>query len=387
MNILFLAQFPIDPTKGGVQRVTSILSKEFQILGHDVLFCSLTNNKTDDLILSENQYHVNINTLEDLSQLITELSIHVVINQAGVYPEITKVLKHLRNTSQGLKILTVHHNCIACLNERYKEIILGNPGIANKVLRFIGNPLLWSVLRYRNRMKYKRLFQESVNVSDQLVLLAESYISELTALGVDTKGKVQAISNPASFAPQSASLAHKENRIVFVGRLSFTQKRVDKLMDVIARLHHTQQNWHFDIVGDGAQREWMQEYKSNNKLGRVYFHGYTEPAGFLEKAKISLLTSDFEGFPMVIQEAQAYGVVPVVNPCFSAVHEVVGKNAGIVLKDSKSEFMIKAVDDLIDAPAKLEALARGALGNDEKFNPAQIASKWIELIERLPNEK
>lgn len=386
MKILFLAQFPIDSNKGGVQRVTSILSFEFQSLGHTVFYCSTDTKRIKNLMASEQQFYLGTDKLNELVELVKHLGINVVINQAGVYAEITNLLRGLKKAAPTVKLLTVHHNCIACLNECYKEIILGNPGMANKVLRFVGNPLLWSVLRYRNRIKYKRLFQDSIDVSDRLVLLAESYRSELCELRVDDKGKVQAISNPASFTPQISSLSRKENRIVYVGRLYFVQKRVDKLMNIIEKLHQKHQDWHFDIVGDGPQREWMEEYRSNNQLDRVYFHGFANPKPFLNIAKVLLLTSDYEGFGMVIPEAQAYGVVPVVTPCFSAVHEVIGKNAGIVVNDLHTKTIIEAVDNLINSPQLINDLSKGALKNVGNFNPNYIGIQWLELIEYL-NEK
>lgn len=38
MNILFLFEAPIKPTVGGVQRVTEVLTKEFQRRGYNVYF-------------------------------------------------------------------------------------------------------------------------------------------------------------------------------------------------------------------------------------------------------------------------------------------------------------------------------------------------------------
>ena len=205
----------------------------------------------------------------------------------------------------------------------------------------------------------------------------------MKALGVDDKNKVKAISNPASFPSQPRYLAQKENRIIFVGRLSFTQKRVDRLMAVIANLHENFNDWSFDIVGEGDKMAWMREYCFSKDLDRVYFHGYQKPEVYLKKAKIFLLTSDFEGFPMVIQEAQAYGVIPVVTPCFSAVHEVVGEGSGIVLSDNNPESMVKMVEKLIKHPLLLNAIANSALRNVSRFNSKSIVKKWVTLLDTL----
>lgn len=384
LNILFLAQFAIEPDKGGVQRVTSILAQEFQTLGHRVLYCSTKLQSSKEQVLSKQQHYLGRNNSRDLINLVNKNGVDVLINQAGVYEEITILLSDLKKAVPSIRILTVHHNCISCLNERYREIVLGNEGRASKVLNIIDNPVLWALLKYRNRIKYKALFEKAIEVSDQLVLLAKSFKSELKALGVDEISNVTAIYNPASFKP--VSNLTKENSIVYVGRLRFTQKRVDRLMEVLLVLHKKLPSWRFEIVGDGAQMQWMLDFKNQNNLDRINFNGFTNPKQLLSKAKILLVTSDFEGFGMVIPEAQAYGVAPVVTPCFSAVHEVVGKDSGIVLQDSNPETMVKAVKDLIGNPDHLYEIARQAQRNVARFDSSAIAAKWLSLINKLLDE-
>jgi glycosyltransferase involved in cell wall biosynthesis len=381
LNILFLAQFPIEPNKGGVQRVTNILADEFRLMGHKVYFCSISASNDKSV---NNQYYTSFQRPKELIALIDSLQIEVVINQAGVYKKITKIVKYVKQQHKDLKVLTVHHNCISCLNKRYKEIVLGNDGRTSQILKLISNPALWTVLRYRNKLKYRGLFKNAIKVSDQLVLLAESFKNELKDLGIKEMGVVTAIHNPASFKPVNNET--KKNTIVYVGRLVFAQKRVDRLMKVLLVLHKDLPNWRFEILGDGSRLQWMLDFKNQNKLDRINFHGYSNPQQILKESKILLLPSDFEGFGMVIPEAQAYGVVPVVTPCFSAVSEVVGKGSGIVLEDYNPETMVKAVKDLIEQPDQLRETAKRAVGNVERFDSTAIASKWVSLMSKLLDE-
>ena len=47
MNILFLFHCEINPNRGGVQRVTDVLAKEFKQRGHNVVFLSTGPALTD----------------------------------------------------------------------------------------------------------------------------------------------------------------------------------------------------------------------------------------------------------------------------------------------------------------------------------------------------
>lgn len=387
MTILFLASFPIKPITGGVQRVTAVLAEEFESMGHQVLYCSTEASGSEENLLESQQCYLGKNKASDLISLVKLKRVDVLINQAGVYKRVTDILRELRRNNPSVKILTVHHNCISCLNDRYRDIILGNKSISAKLLNVIGNNFVWSVLRFRNKVKYRGLFREAMSTSDYLVLLSDTYRRELVNLGLKRMDKVHAILNPASFEIKRSALDNKENRIVFIGRLIFTQKRVDRLMLVIEWLHRKHSNWYFDIVGDGPERIWMEQYKASKRLSNVVFHGFSDPSPFLERAKILLLPSDFEGFGMVIPEAQAYGVVPVVTPCFPSVYDIVGEQSGLILKDLDPESMVEAVNGLIDSPLELERLARGAFQNVEGFMPSRIAMEWIKLIDHVSNEE
>ena len=234
----------------------------------------------------------------------------------------------------------------------------------------------------RNRWKYRRLFTGALKISDLLVTLAGSYIDELDEMGVKRKGDILAISNPVSFDKVEISNRQKEPRLVFVGRLSKGQKRVDRLMEVIKQLHASCARLSFDIAGDGPDRGWMEDYKRDNSLNRVSFHGFVDPRNLLEKSCILVLTSDFEGFPMVLTEAQSYGVIPVITPCFSAASFVLG-NGGIVVKDFKVNTMANEIMALLESKEMIDYYSNKCLDNVRRFKPGDIALEWIQAINSL----
>ena len=382
-NILFIAKFPIDPNKGGVQRVTHTLAKEFE-KDRRVFFLSLRTKSNPKEFNDDSHQFFFSDQLDfpskekELSELINKFKIGYVINQAGILPDDVALGKMVQ--ACGAKFITVHHNCVKCLNLRYREIFLTNR--RSKFWKLFDNQVTWKVLKELNRRKYGHYFQKAQDNSDFLLLLSDSFIPELSHYNVKIDNeKVFAIPNPASFKAPQLDLNRKENRILFVGRLTINQKRVDRLMRIYKKLHEILPNWHFDIVGDGSSKRWMQEYCMKNNLDRVFFHGYQDPKPFLEKAKIFTMTSDFEGFGMVLVEAQAYGVVPVAFSSFSSVHEVIAHNkSGIVVPAFIELEYIREVKKLTEDSERWLSFATYAQIEVLKFDVSLIAEQWKKLV-------
>ena len=378
-NILFFASSPVLKNEGGVQRVSYTLANAFEDLGYSVFFICL-QKKRDNIKYDKRQFFtcdfgLNPNTALDV--FINKYGINVIINQAGIYPGITKIFKKLDTRSQ-FKLFTVQHNCVKCLNERYREIVLGNK--TSKLWKLLDKKLTWIVLKELSRLKYGNLFKQAIKTSDRFVLLSENFIEELHFFGLRKQQvKAIAIPNPASFETQEKSIiAKKENRIIYVGRLTHTQKRVDRLLEIWKQIHESYPNWKFDVVGDGSQKKTMQDFCHKHNLDRIYFHGYQDPRPFLERAKIFTMTSDFEGFGMVLIEAQSYGVVPVAFHCFSSINDIIVNNkTGLLINNFDIAEYSDNIDKLITDPNYLRQLSINGIDHSKSFEKNKIASRWI----------
>lgn len=387
MNILFIAAFPILPNNGGVQRSTYTLAGEFENLGIKTWFLSLkkviNRIEFDDrqLFLENNDLNNSI-AIREIKDIIQNRKIEVIINQAGIYKHVTKFLRKVK--CRKINIITVHHNCIICLSERYKEIVLGN--LKNEWVRmFFKLQPLWLILKLRHRVKYSWLFKESLKSSDLLVLLSDSFISELKFyIKSPDFNKIKSIPNPAPFRSNKEYLYQKENRIIYVGRLEITQKRVDRLLNLWKILHEKMPEWYFDIVGDGSARKWMEQFTKENNMTRINFYGFSNPEKYLKKAKFLTISSDFEGYGMVLVEAQAFGTIPVSFNCFSSLNEIIeDQHSGLIIQKFNEKEYITSLISVMRDEEKRMWMARNAQNHIKKFYPETIAKKWIEEINKF----
>ena len=228
----------------------------------------------------------------------------------------------------------------------------------------------------------------AIRYSNRLILLSERFIPELNELtGSYQIKKVIGIPNPAPFRAVHGIESKKENVLLFVGRINIQQKRVDLLLEIWRKLYVDFPDWRFEIVGDGPELENLKARAKEINLDRIYFHGYTDPRPFLEKAKIFTMTSAFEGYGMVLVEAQAYGVVPLAFDTFSALKDIIKNetNGYIIHPYSIDDYFGKIRYLFSDEKLRLK-LAANAMASVSNFDASLIANKWLNLFNMVSDE-
>lgn len=103
--------------------------------------------------------------------------------------------------------------------------------------------------------------------------------------------------------------APDETLFVFVGRLAEPHKRMSRLLEAFAAAAQQRQDIRLLMVGDGPDRGLCEALIDKYGLGdRVVMVGaQTNPYKFLSIADCLVLSSDYEGFPVVYFEAMILG--------------------------------------------------------------------------------
>jgi len=125
------------------------------------------------------------------------------------------------------------------------------------------------------------------------------------------------IPNPVPFYNEvSMEDVREEGRIIAVGRLH-RQKRFDRLIEAFSLVAEKYPEWHIDVFGEGNEKENLQNLIDKKGLNnRVVLHGNTNKINeeYL-KSQFFVLSSDYEGFPMVLLEAMNNGLPVVSTNC------------------------------------------------------------------------
>ena len=100
-------------------------------------------------------------------------------------------------------------------------------------------------------------------------------------------------------------------QLAYVGRITQYQKRTGDLAAIAVALREQHVPFHLHIIGDGTDKNALQETFRSKDLGHVAtFHGWLpqkDVTSYLAASDILILTSDFEGTPIAMMEALAAG--------------------------------------------------------------------------------
>ena len=159
------------------------------------------------------------------------------------------------------------------------------------------------------------------------------------------------IPNPVTCYPleiHQAMLHTPQFRIICVGRLA-PQKRFDRMINAFALIADKYPEWQLDIYGNGELHEELQRQIARlSLLERVHIYPptsdiYTE----YQRSRFFVLSSDFEGFGLVIVEAMSCGIPVVSTDCPYGPSEIIedGKTGLLAKMDTndlaeKMEWMI-----------------------------------------------
>lgn len=174
-------------------------------------------------------------------------------------------------------------------------------------------------------------------------------------------------------------------RLLTVGRLS-NEKGFDILIKAFKALADDFPNWHLFIVGDGSDRQTLQQQIDSGGLthqvklpGRC---GNLEQ--WYESADLYVLTSRFEGFPNTVVEAMSHGLPVVSFDCTTGPREIIrpGVDGTLVAPQSSHELEV-ALRDLMMDHDKRERYARQAIEVRSRFALERVVGQWENLFQEL----
>jgi glycosyltransferase involved in cell wall biosynthesis len=143
-------------------------------------------------------------------------------------------------------------------------------------------------------------------------------------------------------------------RLLFVGRLE-DEKGTGRAIEVLGRLRRSGTRTVLEIVGDGSSLAQYESQASAAGLGdAVRFHGWLprhELASLYRSAHFLLLPSNSsEGWPKVLSEGMAYGVVPMTSDVSSIPQLLESFRTGRALPAEDREAFVSAIRSYVGNP-------------------------------------
>ena len=187
-------------------------------------------------------------------------------------------------------------------------------------------------------------------------------------------------------------------RVLAVGRFGEDElKRIDRIIKVFSEIVKIDPDYSLDIVGycnldiPLIHENYIRLGDYIKKVGipedKVVIHGDQKNVKkFYDKADVLLLTSDLEGFALVLVEAMARGV-----PCacfdYVGLEEIVrdGENGVVATQDDHARLAQKIVN-LVDSKSDYAAYSRNAIDTAGMYREELFIQRWKVLLSNILND-
>lgn len=387
MNILFVdKRFP---NYGGIAVVTKMLSEQFIKDGHNVVVATLMPQIYEGMkdlipdgvtVIELKTPTWNISNIKLLHNIIKDYNIDFIINQWALHFEVGFILNLARKGTKAKLICELHGaaNTTKMLIGQTEKVRLTKSRLLKK----------WEQLKLnvfhiitKNSVRY------TYKISDRYVLLSDGFIPELIKYAnLKDQRKLCAIGNAIGISSQgfAYNFSKKEKKILYVGRMDPFNKRVDRIVEAWEKIYNKYDDWFLELVGEGPQLSWLKEYVKKNNIKHVNFHPFTKepPIKYYKSSSILMLTSDLEGFGLVIIESMQFGCVPIVYGSYIAVYDILenGKDGFITpmpySEDKTVEYMVR----LIENDKLREKMAHAAIEKSKQFELGKISQEWYKIL-------
>ncbi|KRN19069.1 hypothetical protein IV79_GL001731 [Pediococcus claussenii] len=191
------------------------------------------------------------------------------------------------------------------------------------------------------------------------------------------------IYNPLTIEATGYSNLETHN-IAFTGRIDIQQKGIDYLIDVASKLPD---DWKITIAGDGrekAMNDFEQLRRQKDVTDKITYLGRLKDAELQQhylNASLFVMTSRWEGLPLVLGEAMSFGL-PIATMYSTGADEYLdGGKYGLLLDGHNVDEFIQKILPVLNDQGIREQFAKRSLERVRDFQMENIVDQWKSILE------
>jgi len=345
-------------TKGGTERTTCCLANEFVKHNHDVSIVSVFKNEPTI------KYFLNSDvTIIYLSHEEYNLAI-------GFGKRLMLITKQYRLVKQCQTLLTA-------------DVIIGQKLLASTLLWPTGLSTKSIACEHFKFDMYTKSIRKIRNFIyrhfKQIVVLTDNDQQKFS----QALNNVSVIPNMISVKP-TKGIGFNSKRMISVGRLH-PQKGYDLLLHALPAVFDKAPDWTLDIFGEGEEYNRLMLICEQLKLTTyVHFKGYTSNIEQeYANAALYIMSSRFEGFPMVLLEAAACKLPIVAFQCPEGPETILANGGGLLVPPEDIASLSKTILKLIKDDQLRKQLAEETIKITEAYSPLFIYGEWMNLFHKI----
>lgn len=237
----------------------------------------------------------------------------------------------------------------------------------------------------------RKMDQEGTIARKFLYKLADGVIVLTNKDAKFVKGRYKRVfvmPNPLPF-PVVNNECKRSNLVIAIGRLDvWNIKGFDRLITIWSKVNESNPSWKLYIVGEGnvdSTKYLKDEIARYGLENSVVLTGYrNDMPVLLQKAKIFVLTSRVEGFPMSLIEAMSQGCVGVSFSVGQAIEDIINNGEdGIIVKDGDCDAFSESLIKLMSDESKIQKMSATGRTNIKRFEDSVIIDKWNKMLKEV----
>lgn len=174
----------------------------------------------------------------------------------------------------------------------------------------------------------------------------------------------------------------KEYDMIFVGRL-VPVKHIDTIIKAVSVTKKYNPNIKVVIVGDGGCKAELEKLTNILDLtNNINFVGYQSDVWYwYNKSKISILTSEREGFPYSVLESLNCGLPVIASNCGDICDVIEDDHNGIIVDDYQDyNSFAEAIIRILKDPILIKKYSTNAFKTSKKINVDKVALIWKNIL-------
>lgn len=344
---------------GGIERTTSLLANIFAQQGHHVVIVSVFKSGNNPVF--------NVDNEVEIRYLVPEKYCH---------------------KDSLIKKLNLYRRAIQKLRRYYEEnpqdVIISQAFLCNMFLWLSGNAKNACACEHFKYEMYNKLVRSFRNWFYKkfrcVVVLTENDAKKYEKQEVQTVVIPNMLSFPiiGNFHPEV-----RNKRMISVGRLQ-KEKGYDLLLKALKPVFNKHPDWRIDVYGEGIDRHQLENLRSDLCLdNHVGFPGFSKD---IRKEYLSssfyVMSSRYEGLPMVLLEAMACGLPIVSFDCPEGPASLLKDGVGCLVPPEDVVALSSAICKLIENANLRNHYSKKGLEIARSYAPEVIYKKWMELFEK-----
>lgn len=346
---------------GGAEKVVTSLADALACRGHEVFIAFMTG---DAIVLPQNKsirvvdlgiaswFH-GVKGIFRLRQLIKDIQpdvVHSHMVHANIFSRLVRLITPMKRL-----ISTAHSS---------------NEGGKFRMLAYRLTDALADISTNVSEEAVAIFIKARATKSGRMVALHNGIATDAFAFNLDARVHLR----------RTLLIGEDCRLMLSVGRLH-EAKDYPNLFNALAQLPTNGLNYQLCIAGDGPLKSGLEALTVQLGISdRVRFLGVRhDVADLMSASDIFVLSSAWEGFPIVVMEAMANGRILVATDC-GGIREAIG-DAGYLVKPKDA----KALADTLQTALKLSAVEGAALGCAarqrvvELYSLDAVVTKWLQI--------